>query len=215
MIGKTSPTTTTLDDSGGRADWVRPNQWLRLILALRWGGVALTVGVVVWMAATSPPRSAQSQAAPPSAFVAATTMTNPRLNGRFKDGRPYAVAAQRAIFHDRDQSILLEGVASDIETPSDGNATVSARTGLFRQDTEHMQLTGDVVARTASGYQLETNSAEIWNAEAGIAARGEAATTISGPQGVATADGFEAPPGLNRARLLGAVKMRLNEGAVN
>lgn len=177
-------------------------------------GVAAIVGILVTgavMLATSPGRIAATRPIVGETPTDELTMTSPSLAGRLKDGRRYRIVADRALMAPgKGEAIALESVRAAMQTEDGGRVDVRAPAALYEQVRQRLTLSGGVVATTADGRSLETATIAIWQGEDGLAAKSEAPTRVSGPEGIAEAAGLEAAPGLNSIRLTGATTIRLN-----
>jgi len=181
-----------------------------------WGAIATAAAILVWMAASNPADVGRPRVAASTEVAERLQMRAPTLVGRTRDGRTYTVSAASATVADgggdivdlldiRAKTTLEDGVAVD----------VSARTGKFDRLAERLALAGDVVATRTDGYRLQTESLTIWREPGGLAAAGDAATAIDGPDGRATSAGLAAAAGLDPIRLKGPVAIRLRDEATN
>ena len=181
-------------------------------------GIASVVGIVAvsgLMLATGPGRIEATRPIIDEAQTADLTMTSPSLAGVLKDGRRYRIVADRALMAPgKDEAIALESVRAALQTEDGGRVDVQAPAALFERGRERLTLSGGVIASTSDGRRLDTSSIAIWQDADGLAALSETPTKLTGPEGVATADGLSAGPGLDPIRLTGAVKVRLDSSAV-
>lgn len=180
----------------------------RLVGAAAVAGIFVTGAV---MLATSPGRIAATRPIVGETPTSELTMTSPSLAGRLKDGRRFRIVADRALMAPgRGEAIALEQVRAAMQTADGGRVDVQAPAALYEQARERLTLSGGVIATTADGRSLETATIAIWQSEGGLAARSEAPTRVTGPEGVVNAAGLEAAPGLDPIRLTGATSIRLN-----
>lgn len=197
----------------GNAEWARKPVSPRIATGLRWALLAATCAVPIWMATTEPSRITTSAASAGRTMPNALAMTNPSLTGAFADGRRYQIIATTAAMQTPDAPIIaLQDVRAAMQTEDGGRLDISAKEGQFNRFENRIALAGDVVANRSDGYEVRSQTADIWDANGEIAARTRTPTDISGPEGAATSAALDARPGLKSIQLVGPVKVRLSGG---
>ncbi|MBB3809306.1 LPS export ABC transporter periplasmic protein LptC [Pseudochelatococcus contaminans] len=90
------------------------------------------------------------------------TMEAPKLSG-FRDGtQPYELTASSASQDVKNPAIVeLDGISGHLELSDGGQARISAATGVYDSQVEHLTLNGDVRVRTDSGYDVKLSSAAV------------------------------------------------------
>lgn len=146
--------TAPMEHRRRRLVWVR---FLRRTLPV--AAVATLIGVmgqVAW-------RSLQaSSATAPVASESTVRMINPQFTGSGRDGSNYLLTAQSGVRDPKDNArILLEKPMVTVNRPGEaGTHTVSER-GVFREDTQALNLEGDVRVEEAGGFHFVANNAVI------------------------------------------------------
>lgn len=85
----------------------------------------------------------------------ALVMENPRLAGEDPDTGAYVVNALRAAQStDNPQVVKLTEIDGNMGMEGDDRAQLSAESGVFDQDTEMLELSGNVQVTTESGYDF-------------------------------------------------------------
>ncbi len=138
-------------------------------------------------------------------------MNNASLTGTFVDGRRYQIVATTAAMHSPDAPIIaLQNVRAAMQTEDGGRLDITAKQGQFNRNENRIALAGDVVANRSDGYEVRSQTADIWDANGEIAAKTPMETEIWGPEGTAASAALDAKPGLRSIRLIGPVKVRLS-----
>ena len=167
--------------------------------------------VPLWMAISEPSRIRTSVAAAESAMPNSLAMNNPSLTGTFVDGRRYQIVATTADMLSADAAIIaLQNVRAVMQTEDGGRLDVTAKQGQFNRFENRIALAGDVVANRSDGYEVRSQTADVWAANGEIAAKTRTATDILGPEGTAVSAALDANAGLKSIRLIGPVKVRLS-----
>lgn len=116
-------------------------------------------------------------------------MVNPRYTGLDENNLPYEVTAEMASQQSaKSDLITLESPKADM-TMKDGSwVALTARSGLYGQKSQKLDLSGDVNLFHDSGYEFKSPSATIdLNSGAG---EGHEPTTGQGPAGDIQGEGF-------------------------
>ena len=178
---------------------------------LRWVLLIAACVVPLWMVTTEPSRIRNSTAAPDRVMPNTLAMTSPSLTGAFADGRRYQIVATTAAMQSPDAPIIaLQDVRAAMQTQEGGRLDITAKQGQFNRIENRIALEGDVVANRSDGYEVRSQTADIWDADGEIAAKTRSETDISGPEGAATSAALDARPGLRSIQLVGPVKVRLS-----
>jgi len=125
-----------------------------------------------------------------SALLDEPRMSNARYLGRDARQRPFVVTAN-AVTQRPDAGealVMLDHPAADIAMEDGSWVAILADNGLYREQTEHLDLTGNVTIFHDHGYELATESAAV-DLRAGTAA-GNVPVVVYGPAGVLHAEGF-------------------------
>lgn len=91
----------------------------------------------------------------------AVVMANPRYYGVDSQERPYSVVADIARQTEAEKAVNLEQPRADMLLKDGSGVLLDARTGIYRQDTQHLLLQGDVNLYHDKGYELHTQSARV------------------------------------------------------
>lgn len=116
-------------------------------------------------------------------------MVNPRYTGLDENNLPYEVTAEVASQQSaKSDLITLDNPKADM-TMKDGSwVALTARSGLYGQKSQQLDLSGDVNLFHDSGYEFKSPSATIdLNSGAGV---GHEPTTGQGPAGDIQGEGF-------------------------
>lgn len=216
MIARTSKTTGEAPASWNAVTWARQPAWPKAARASAWTAVAAAVAVLVWMGASGPPQIQEAEAVADAVVPRQMKMYAPALVGRLGDGRAYRILADSAqLTPGAEDRARLSGVKALVQLDDGSTLDISAAQGDVDRTRRLMSLRGDVVANRSDGYRLETPAIDMMDAAGGLTANSDAPVRISGPDGVATASGAVAEPGLQRIRLKGPVAIRMNERPAN
>lgn len=149
----------------------------------------------------------QRGAVPPS-----IRMLHPKFYGRDSKGRPYTVNATSATRDGRDPNqVFLENPVYILQTGAPRPTVMQALSGLYRDDTRNLILTGQVVGEDSQGNRFESERALI-DTVAGIAT-GETPVSWVGPLGQVTASSYGIYEGGARVVFTGAVRAHVNNNA--
>jgi len=140
------------------------------------------------------------------------TMSNARYVGKDSNERPFMITAESAVQDVTDgKRVELRTLQADI-TLTDGTwVTLSADRGIYRQDTQRLELSGSVNIFSDRGFEFHTERARI-DLAAGTA-EGDDPVRGQGPFGLLEADGFRMT-GMGRSILFPAnVRLTIFLGA--
>lgn len=145
----------------------------------------LMVGVVAALGWWLYARTTETQAPAPTGKVA-IRMINPTFQGR-DNGRPFVLRAREAVRDGEDYArIALVGPRMELqEKPGDPPTRITAKRGVYREDTLILDLEGEVRYSNPLGWSFLTKNAVIDTKR----------DTVTGKQGI---EG-EGPPGLFKA----------------
>jgi lipopolysaccharide export system protein LptC len=119
--------------------------------------------------------------------VEGATMTDARYRGADERGRPYTVTAEKARQSGANR-VDLTAPKGDIRTENGGWLFVQSRQGVFMQQSNQLDLSGDVLLYRDDGMSLRTDSVAV-DLKAGAAASAEP-VQVEGPLGTLAAQGF-------------------------
>ena len=136
-------------------------------------------------------------------------MLHPKFYGRNGKGQAYTVNAVTAVRDGRDPNqITLERPIYILQTGAPKPTVMQAATGLYRDDTRNLILSGQVVMDDAAGNRFESERALI-DTVAGVVT-GETAISGVGPLGQITASSYAIYDGGARVVFTGSVKAHVN-----
>ena len=161
--------------------------WMKLALPM--AAMALVLLVVIWPRIQSAvekisklPRIDLSQARD-------LRMVNLHYAGKDKHNRPFTVTAEGARQHsESDDLVELEGPKADMTTESESWLALNAYTGVYRPQSQLLDLFGNVEVFQDKGNEFVTDSAHIDMAKGN--AEGDEPIEGHGPFGTIKAQGF-------------------------
>ena len=171
--------------SAGLARWRRRSVVVRrLRLAAVWAIVALATLVIGWIGV----RTAISILSP-SETGAEIRMSNPRFYGRDEKGRPYVIAASRAVRDADDPDLVLltrPDMTLAMQGPQPGR--LRGRTGVYNEASHVLVVQGDAVFEDGAGYVFRSQAARIDTLTREV--EGRVAVTGDGPAGQTRAQSY-------------------------
>lgn len=103
-----------------------------------------------------------SAAARPKETPTQIRMLNPHFLGRDDQGRAFDLAARKATRDDKDmQQVYLEAPVMAMNVDSDHPSTLTADSGVYREDTRILKLTGHVRVDDAKASTIATDEAVV------------------------------------------------------
>lgn len=137
--------------------------YARLVRVLRFGLVLMMLGVVavifLWPELQ---RTARPAPAPANPEVARNVLLKPRFEAVDTDTQPYTITADEARQDAKDPDLInLTKPIADITLKDGSWLALEANTGLFRQNAQQIELTGDVRLFQDQGYEMRTDHAKI------------------------------------------------------
>lgn len=130
------------------------------------------------------------------------TMINPRFSGRNYAGETYTITADTAQRRRNDPETI------DLKHPkliNEHGSEITAPIGVFFQKDDHLYLSETVLVRDSSGYEFQTEAADIYVASSQVAGRHR--LIGHGPLGSIKADSYEISEDNGRLILRGNVEM--------
>ncbi len=126
---------------------------------------------------------------------ASNEIINPNLHGQDKNGRPYLIKAKSGS-KINDNTIKLSGITGKLKIEGEHKYyALSARNGESKQNSDLIQLYGDVVLSNQDGYSAHTEEVAIKYGEA--SASNNSPIHIEGNGLWLNAQSFEVLPGAN------------------
>lgn len=148
----------------------------RILLPAAIGGlllvVASQVGWRTYMAATHPPAETKTE----------IRLITPRFYGQSNEGRSFMITARSAIRDDNDpRRIFLEDPALTLDLGSPTPTRMTAKHGVYRQDTMALQLKNDVRLDDGAGYRFASEESFVDTKTGDVT--GETTMNGEGPSG--------------------------------
>ena len=176
---------------------------------LRWLLPLIMVGVAALLVGLVAQHTEARRAASHREAQAPIRMLNPRFFGRDNQGRPYILGASQAA---RDESSLeivrLRDPSVTLDMDGPHPSTLTADTGVYREDTRILDLKGHVKANNAQTSRFATDEAVV-NTQTGVVSGPEALTSQT-PVGDLKSRSFDVFDKGNRVVFKGGVHARLN-----
>ena len=136
-------------------------------------------------------------------------MTHPKFYGRDNKGRPYTVVADTATRDRTDvNQIALQQPVFILQSGGPKPTVVRSLTGLYREDTKALILSGQVSYEDGTGYRFDTERALV-DTVTGVTT-GQTPIAGSGPLGQVSSSSYAFYDGGARVTFTGNVKARLN-----
>ena len=89
-------------------------------------------------------------------------LLRPRYQGRDESGRPYVLSAESAVRDNFDSArVTLTAPVFSLGSAAQGQTVLHARTGVYREDTRILDLTGQVRLDDAGGMHFVTEHARV------------------------------------------------------
>ena len=209
--------TTERERSGeGRPPSRRPGArgllvYSRFVGAMRWLLPVVALGLILLVALWPQLKMDEDEfrigfAALDMMDVTRDEMLNPRYTGVDEEDQPFTVTASKAIRAQNDASLIeLDKPQADMTLDNQAWVSVTAREGIYNQDSQVLDLSGEVAIFHDSGYQFHTESARLdLNRKT---ARGEDPVTGHGPLGQIVSDGFFIDHNKSRVPFTGQAKL--------
>jgi lipopolysaccharide export system protein LptC len=167
------------------------------------------IGIVALLVALVVQHAARRRAASNREAQAPIRMLNPKFFGRDNQGRPYILGASQAA---RDEASLelvrLRDPTVTLDMDGPHPSTLTADTGVYREDTRILYLKGHVKADNNKTSKFATDEAVV-NTQTGIVTGPEALSSQT-PVGDLQSRSFDVFDKGNRVVFKGGVHARLN-----
>jgi lipopolysaccharide export system protein LptC len=175
---------------------------LRVVLPAGIAALLLYVGSEVgW-------RSLNAAARPPAEAKTQIRMIAPRFYGQSGDGRSFMITARSALRDDKDlMSVRLDAPTLTLGFDEPQPSRVTAKSGVYREDTMKLALSGDVRIDDGGGYRFASEEA-IVDTKSGVIS-GEAAMLGEGPTGQVKSNAYTVYDKGDRVVFRGGVRTRL------
>ena len=137
----------------------------------------------------------------------AVRMTAPKVTGFDRKAQAYQINAETARQDDDEPHIVrMEGVTADLKLKKSGDVIrVTADHGVYDNDAETLELDGNIVVTSASGYTANLERASVWMKEGRLAS--DRPVTVTAPKGSIVANGLEMWNDGDNVRFLNRARM--------
>ena len=160
--------------------------------------VASQVGWRTYMAAAHPPAETKTE----------IRLITPRFYGQSNEGRSFMITARSAIRDDNDpRRIFLEDPALTLDLGSPTPTRMTAKHGVYRQDTMGLQLKGDVRLDDGAGYRFASEESFVDTKTGDVT--GESTLNGEGPSGQVQSRAYSVYDKGDRIVFRGGVRARL------
>ena len=134
----------------------------RFVRMLRWLLPAIMVAVIALLAGLVTAHAIRRQAAAHKDVATPIRMTNPLFFGRDAQGRPFTLGARQAARDERlFQAVLLKFPSMTFDVGGPHPSTITADSGIYREDTHMLLLRGNVKASDAKASKFATDEALV------------------------------------------------------
>lgn len=133
-------------------------------------------------------------------------MVNPRFFSVDQSGQPFNMTADEAFeMEGETRRVRLNGVRADVSAKNGRWYALDAQTAVYTQETDMLNLTGQVNVYTDEGYELETTQASVSVLTHDIS--GDERTMVRGSDGYAVSEGFSVTDEGKVIKLTGKTRM--------
>ena len=131
---------------------------MRKIPAIMWpiAGIVILLLIVAAFIITGPRLTRVSTTTSPLVPGESLKMSEVQFDQDHEDGQGWELIAKEAHFFDTTQIVSLKDVLLKLDSAEDNSYTIRGNEGDYCRKSEEIILKGNVVGRSASGYQLET-----------------------------------------------------------
>lgn len=200
--------TATLMDRSVARDLGRWRQRSRMIRLLRLVLPAVIIAILVFVGGQVGWRSMRAAARPPAEAKTQIRMIAPRFYGQSGDGRKFMITARSAVRDDNDMmNVRLDAPTLTLGVDEPQPSRVTAKSGIYREDTLKLLLSGDVRIDDGAGYRFASEEAAV-DTKSGIIS-GETAMLGEGPTGQVKSDAYTVYDKGDRIVFRGGVRTRL------
>lgn len=185
--------------------WRRRSRVVRLARVVLPATIALVLlvvgGEVVW-------RSFNTAARAPSEAKTQIRMIAPRFYGQSDDGRSFMITARSAVRDDKSpQSVRLDAPTLTLGFDEPQPSRVTAKSGVYHQNTMQLALAGDVRIDDGGGYRFASEQSVVDTKSGTIS--GETAMMGEGPTGQVKSNAYTVYDKGDRVVFRGGVRTRL------
>ena len=204
-----SITNPTLPSALGPPPRARARQHSRVVKVLRWAlpmGMVAVLGLLAGLIGEHSINQREAARAPVNQIV----MSNPHFYGRDSQGRAFALSAREAARDPQDfQKVLLKFPHITQDVDGANPSTLTADSGVYREDTRILQLTGNVHADNSKDSAFASQEATV-NTRTG-AVTGPKAIQGQTSMGSVKSGSFDVYDKGDRVIYKGGVHARLNQ----
>ena len=131
---------------------------MRKIPVIIWpiAGIVILLLIVAAFIITGPRLAKVSTATSPLIPGESLKMSEVKYDQDHEDGQGWELIAKEAHFFDTTQVVSLKDVLLKLDSTENNSYTITGNEGDYYRKKEEIILKGNVVGRSASGYQLET-----------------------------------------------------------
>jgi LPS export ABC transporter protein LptC len=132
---------------------------MRKISLIMWpiAGIITLLLIVAAFIIKGPPLAQVSTKASTLVPGESLTMSELKYDQDHEDGHAWELIAEEAHFSDTAEVVSLKDVLLTVDSKKDNFYTIRGNEGDYCRKTEEIVLKGDVVGRSATGYQIETS----------------------------------------------------------
>jgi LPS export ABC transporter protein LptC len=120
-------------------------------------GIVILLLIVVAFIIKGPRLAGVSSTAPSLVPGESLKMSEVKYDQEYEDGQGWELVAKEAHFFDTSQVVSLKDVLLKVDSTTDNSYTIKGDEGDYCRKSEEIILKGNVVGRSARGYQLETS----------------------------------------------------------
>ena len=201
--------TEALDRGAFRRDlqrWRRRSRVVRLARVLLPAAMLLIVAGAAGQAAW---RTVSVGDRKPQESRAQIRMISPRFYGQSSDGRSFVITARSAVRDDADlKRVFLDTPTLTLGAGEAAPTRVNAKSGVYREDTMVLNLTGDVRMDDGIGYRFASQEAVVDTRTGNIT--GETSLQGEGPIGQVHSDAYSVYEKGDRIIFRGGVHARID-----
>ena len=180
----------------------------RVVRSLRLVLPAAIVVILVAVAGQVGWRSLRAASRPPAEAKTQIRMIAPRFYGQSDDGRSFMITARSALRDDSDSmNVRLDSPTLTLGFDEPQPSRVTAKSGLYREDTMKLMLSGDVRIDDGAGYRFASEQASVDTKSGTIS--GETAMLGEGPTGQVKSNAYTVYDKGDRVVFRGGVRTRL------
>ncbi|WP_421740021.1 LPS export ABC transporter periplasmic protein LptC [Caulobacter sp.] len=185
--------------------WRRRSRLIRTLRILLPAGIA---GILLYVASEVGWRSMQAASRPAAEAKTQIRMIAPRFYGQSSDGRSFMITARSALRDDKDMMIVrLDSPTLTLGFDEPQPSRVTAKSGVYREDTLKLQLNGDVRIDDGGGYRFASEQAMVDTMTGNIT--GETTMLGEGPTGQVKSNAYSVYDKGDRVVFRGGVRTRL------